>query len=219
MPDVESQRACRKQRALEQRIIKKDRFPSLVERHVGDGDGESQQEKRQRLRDVGGRHPALFPPVPDQQRHRQGDDDGFAQQAEDEQRQRQDVMCAPLRFHEAEVGEHGREVEQGRQHVLAPDDPDHRLRVQRMHRKQRRRKPRARHRQPKQQAPQQQRYRGVQQQVDEVVAERIEPPEFVFQPEGGVEHWPVVAFVGIKSIGVKPDLCEAEPVVNRPPPA
>ena len=219
MSSVESQHARREQRALEQRIIKKDRFPALVERPVGERDGEPEQEKRQRLRQVGHAYPALLPPVPDQQRHRQGDDDGFAQQAEDKQRQRQDVMRAPLTFHEAEVGEHGREVEQGRQHVLAPDDPDNRLHVQRMHRKQRRREPRARHRQPQQQAPQQQRYRGVQQQVDEVVAERIEPPQFVFQPEGGVEHRPVVALVGIEGIGVKPDLCEAEPVVNRPPPA
>ena len=87
-----------------------------------------------------------------------------------------------------------------------------------MHREQRRCEhcDRAGYAQPQQQAPQQQHDTRVQRQVDQVIAERIEPPEFVFQPKGGVEQRPVVALVVSERTRLKPNLPETAPLVNRP---
>ena len=118
-------------------------------------------------------------------------------------------------FCEADIGEHGGKIAHRRQDVLAPDDPGHRLDMQRMHCEHRRRKPRAGHPQPPQQPPQQQHDPGMQQQIDQVIAERRQPPQFMLQPEGGIQQRPVMDFVWQQRTRGKPDLRQPRPDVKR----
>ena len=81
-----------------------------------------------------------------------------------------------------------------------------------MHREHRRREPRAGHLQ----SPQQQHDPGMQQQINGVITERRQPPQFMLQPEGGIQQRPIVGFVWKHRTRGKPDLRQPRPGVKRP---
>ena len=111
------------QRPLDHRVAEIQRLPGGVERGIGDSDGDAHGEERGQPQQVGAAHPAALPPMADQQRRRQSDDDGLAEQPEDEQDEGEGVVFPPARFREAEPGRDRREVEQRREQVLALDHP------------------------------------------------------------------------------------------------
>ena len=124
------------------------------------------------------------------------------------QHQGERVAARAGRFVEPDPGEHRGQVEQGGQHILALDDPGHRLDVQRVDGEQRSDQHGAGHGKAGEQAPEQEAVRQVQEDVDGVVADRVQAPEFVFQPERGVDQRPVVTFV-LDVGGRQPDAAQA----------
>ena len=210
---VEPQRVRRDQHPLHRRVAERERLARGVEREVGGGDGEPAREQRCEAEPVGRGHRAPLPPVPDDERRGQGDRDRLRQQRGREQTEHQAVACGPRRLGEPDPGEHRAQVEQRGEQVLALDDPGHRLDVQGMHGEHRGERPGAGHRETQRDAPHQQRVDQVQHQVDEVVAERRQPPQLVLQPEGGIDDRPVVAFV--PDVGRrKPDVPQAGPSMD-----
>ena len=195
LADIDPQRVRRDEHALDEGVIDVDDF--LVIGHVRDGDAQPHREERHRAEQVGSGHAPLFPPTVDQQRRRQSDADGFAEQPRGEQHERQDVAPRPVLrvrpFDEAEPRQRRAHVEQDGEQVLAPDHPGGGFDVDRMHGEYRRGDPRPGYRQPRQQPPHQGRIGPVQQQVDGVEAQRGEAPQPMFQPEGRISERPVVA--------------------------
>ena len=192
---VEPQRPPRDQRPLGQRVAQLQHLPPPVERQVRRRDRRPDHRQRRQPQQIQPPHPAPLPPVPQQQRQRQRHHHRLAQQPGREQHHRQQVAARPRRLHEAHPHQHRAQVEQRRQHVLALDDPGHRLHVQRVHREHGGDQHRAGHPQAQQQAPQQQAVEQVQEDVDGVVAGGPQAPQLVLQPEAGVDQRPVVALV------------------------
>ena len=209
---VEPERLRRDQRPLDDGVAEVQRLPGAVERRVGDGDGDSHREERSHPQQVGAGHPAALPPMADQERGRQGDDDGLAEQPENEQGEGQEVMFPPAPFREAEPGRGRGEVEQGRKHVLSLHDPGDGFDVQGVDGEHRRDGPGAGNLQPTGEAPEEQRIGGVEQDVDRVIAGRRESPEFVLDPEGRVDQRPVMPLVRDGAGG------EREPYLPQPGP-
>ena len=148
--------------------------------------------------------------MPDEQCRWQRYHDGLRQHAGDEHHQHQEIACHRRCLGEPHPGQESREVEQSGEHVLPLDDPGHRLDVNGVHGEDHRDQPRPGNRQPAHQAPHEKRVDEVQHQVDDVVAEGIETPKLVLQPEGRVDDRPVVAFVA--------DVARREPDVPKPGP-
>ena len=213
LADVEPQRASRDQHALDERVAERERLPRGIERQVRRGDDKRYREERRQPRQVGPRDAARLPPVPDEQRRRQRDHDGLRQQAGREEPERQQVAPGPRRLREPDPGQRGGQVEQGREHVLALDDPGDRLDVQRMDREDRRDDPGAGRRQTPQEAPYQQDVDQVEQHVDRVIAERRQPPQLVLQPEARVDDGPVVP-LPLDVGGREPDVPQPGPLVH-----
>ena len=169
LADVETQRSRRDQNSLNQRVAQGQRRPGgIVEPQVGQRDTQRHHEERRQPQQVGGGHPALLPPGHDQQRHRQGHHYGFGQQPRHEQQQGEDVACPPRRLHEPDPGQHGGEIEQAREYVLAFDYPGHRFHVHRVDGEERGSDPGPGNSQTPQDAPHQHGVDQVQRHVDQV---------------------------------------------------
>ena len=88
------------------------------------------------------------------------------------------------RLVEAQVEEHGAQVENAGEGILQFRDPGHRFHVHRMKCEDRRRQVRAGDRQATQDQRHHQGCRGVQEDVHQVIAERRVAPQLVLDPEG-----------------------------------
>ena len=96
--DVEPQRMRGDQRPLDHRVAEIQRLPGRGVCRVGGGDGDAHGEERGQPQQVGAVHPAALPPMADQERRRQSDDDGLAEQTEDEQDEGEEVVFPPAPF-------------------------------------------------------------------------------------------------------------------------
>jgi hypothetical protein len=154
-----------------------------------------------------------FPPQDEQNRCGQRASDGLAEQGTDKESQRHGVRAGRTEFCQeigrgaarAQVGEHGSQVEDARQDVLSLGDPGHGFDVDGMNSEDGGGQPRPRDAKSTEDEPQKNGTGRVQQHVDGVVAEGVEPPEVVLDPEGGEDQRIVLR----RGTRLGPDLLQA----------
>ncbi len=144
-----------------------------------------QREERQTARDILPRDPVAPPPGAQQQHERQDDDGSLRQQRQKKGRERQEVSALSAALVIIEEGPERQEIQRERERILAFGDPGRRERRHRVHREERRAQPRAGNTQSPQDPPQQDGGAGVQQDVHDVVPDRVHPPCLPFRPEHG----------------------------------
>ncbi len=132
--------------------------------------------------------PATLPPYHHQQGRRQRCRDGLAPQREYEQGQRGRIRPRPARPVESEVDQRRRQVEDERKCVFLLRNPSHRFDVHRVQREQQRRQPSPWHGQPLQDQREENCRARMQQQGDQMVAERLVSPEPVLHPEHAMQQ-------------------------------
>jgi hypothetical protein len=190
---VEPQRPARDQSAIEPRLAEPlATRPPVVRLQVHRHHDERRPHRHQggQRQKVTADDPATLPPHHQQQRRRQEARRRLTQQRADKERHPQHVRHPPAgrsRTRHPQVPheqQHRRQEERRRQDVLQFAHPRHRLHVHGVHREHRRRQPRRRQSQHTQQTPQQHRVERVQQDVDQVVADGVLPPQPVLEPEG-----------------------------------
>ena len=141
--------------------------------------GRSEHEEGEEGGDVDA---SALPPEDEEEHDRQRAGDRLRQERAGEEAEGQAIGRARAAGG-AQVGEEGGEVERAREHVLPLRDPGDRLDVHRMDGEHRRREPRAGERQPPADHPDEDRVGAVQQHVDEVIAEGLDSPEVMLEPE------------------------------------
>jgi hypothetical protein len=196
------------------RAVERQRGDAHGARHHRRGDrrrGEREHEERQLLQEHGargGRAPGgdLEPPqgidVEDEEHHRQGHHHRLRQQAEREQAERRQIPAPSAGVHlgEAQPGERRQQVEERAQHVAALGDPRHRLRAERVQGKEQRGAAGAqppgqgvgrRHggaQQAQAQGVDERDVGGMQEEIAQVIAERVHAPQRVVDAVGEPGH-------------------------------
>ena len=179
---VEPERAARDQAALDEREP-----PELAGRaHVvrlhpagHDPGGRAEREEGQERHDV---DPPAPPPEDQEQHHRQRAGDRLREERADEEADGRDVGGARAAG-VAQVGKERAEVERAREHVLPLRDPGNRLDVHRMDREHGCREPCSGQCQAPADHPDEDCVEAVQEHIDEMVGEGLDPPEVMVEPE------------------------------------
>ncbi len=147
-----------------------------------------EKERHQRQHVPLPRQPAPLPPKDNQQPAGQRGGHRLAENRQQEQPQGPPIERHSPRLVELEIGQHGPQVEHGREGVLLLRDPGHRFGLDRMQGEDGGRQIGPGNRQPPQDQGHQKGGRRVQQNIHQVIAERGVAPQPVLDPEGTVQH-------------------------------
>ena len=210
---------------LQKRILELDSgTPGIIVQPVTAYEQTNDQQRRH-LYQIPPHDAPVPPPHPQQQDRRQGDGDGLAQHGGGITRRQRHRLRHPIEMRREIIGRAGfrllpdtqpatksQQVELGGQEILAGGDPHHRLGMNRMQGEQGGDEPRGGQPHPSKQMPHQQGVGGMKHKIGGMEGGGPEPPQFVIQPEGGVEHRPVMKFVGAHR--PEPDIQQAAPLTN-----
>ena len=167
--------------------------------------GAERKPRQQRQHVAPPRQPAAPPPENHEQGGGQRRRDGLGQKREEEQPGRQGVRGAAAAFIEAEVGEGGAEIQHGGKRVLLLGDPGHGFDAYGMQGEKQRREPGAGHRQPSQDHAEQAGGGGMEQDVEQVVAQRRVTPQAVLDPKRRVQERVVL----LRGADLEPDASQS----------